>query len=101
MEILLDLSRHCIETQAKKVYEQELGRYFKAGPENRPLLEQRIELLKNFLEGVDFGDLRARHPALSGNNPEAAVLLGDSGSSGFLVKVAGLDFTPLEKKAKL
>ncbi|MDI6797775.1 MAG: hypothetical protein QMD09_12560 [Desulfatibacillaceae bacterium] len=101
MEILLNLSRHCIETQAKKVYEQELGRYFKAGPENRPLLEERIGLLKNFLEKVDFGDLRSRHPALSGGSQQTAALVADSGKSGFLVKVAGLDFTPLEKKARL
>ncbi len=56
IELVPDLS-HCIETVAKQEYRQRLQEYLKRGEEN-PELEERIELLKRFLETADFHKLR-------------------------------------------
>lgn len=50
---------HCIETVAKREYERVLGQLMKSGEEDSQL-EQRLELLRLFLESADFGTLRSR-----------------------------------------
>jgi len=74
MKILLNLSKHCIETEAKRIYEESLMQYFKVSDSKRPELEEKIEGLKNFLEYSDFNHLRSSHPALSGIGGGKAVL---------------------------
>jgi hypothetical protein len=74
MKILLDLSRHCIETEAKRIYEEGLTQYFKAPDSKRPELEEKIEGLWNFLEYSDFRQLRSSHPVLAGREGGKAVL---------------------------
>ncbi|MBU1569932.1 MAG: hypothetical protein KKE00_05345 [Proteobacteria bacterium] len=74
MKILLDLSKHCIETEAKRIYEKSLTQYFKAPDSKRPELEEKIEGLRNFLEYSDFNHLRSNHPALAGTEGGEAVL---------------------------
>jgi len=65
--IRLDLRRHCIETEAKKLYNRKVGQYFKA-EQGRGLLEAEIDLLKVALETFDFGRLRSAHPMLAGKS---------------------------------
>ena len=55
IELLPDLS-HCIETRAKQEYSATMSRIM-AG-DQLPELEQRLELLKAFLEEADFSRLR-------------------------------------------
>jgi len=53
IELMPDLS-HCIETVAKREYWASVEKYLK-GERN---LEEKIELLKQFLETADFRQLR-------------------------------------------
>jgi hypothetical protein len=65
--ILLDLRRHCIETETKRLYNRKVARYFKRD-ENHARLEAEIELLKSALETLNFGRLRSIYPALAGKS---------------------------------
>ena len=56
IELVPSLS-HCIETTAKEEYWDSVNKYMESGQENKEL-EQRIELLKIFLESMDFKKLR-------------------------------------------
>lgn len=60
MEIILDLTRHCIETASKKKYEHLIRQYFKttAIQKEKFILENQISALKYFLEKADFPELR-------------------------------------------
>ena len=66
VKIRLDLSRHCIETEIKRLYNKSVSLYFK-GRNSQQALEIRIDLLKNALERLDFAFLRSRHPILAGS----------------------------------
>ena len=74
MKIPFNLSRHCIETESKRIYEESLKQYFKAPDSKRPELEEKIGGLRNFLEYTDFNHLRSRHQALAGGEGGKAVL---------------------------
>ena len=80
MEIRLDLTRHCIQTEIRRQYNRLIGDYFKADPQARKELEDRIDLLHNALESFDFGWLRATWPALSGGRDDEVVLAGGADS---------------------
>jgi len=56
IELFPNLS-HCIETVAKEEYWSSVNR-FMAGEQEDKELQQRIELLKAFLESMDFKKLR-------------------------------------------
>ncbi len=56
IELVPSLS-HCIETTAREEYWDSVNKYMESGQENKEL-EQRIELLKAFLESMDFKKLR-------------------------------------------
>ena len=66
MEIQLDLSGHCIETELKRQYNRLIAEYFKAGPEEKALVEPKIAMLRLALETLDFTRLRAGQPILCG-----------------------------------
>lgn len=55
IELFPDLS-HCIETVARKEYE-DIARRLLAG-DSDAVLEERLSLLRDFLEGADFRELR-------------------------------------------
>jgi hypothetical protein len=57
IELLPDLS-HCIETVAKQEFWSSVSDYMANDQEN-PELKDKIELLKAFLETMDFGKLRS------------------------------------------
>ena len=56
IELFPSLS-HCIETTAREEYWDSVNKYMESGQESKEL-EQRIELLKTFLESMDFKKLR-------------------------------------------
>ncbi len=56
IELVPTLS-HCIETMARREYWKSVDEYVKNRNEDRKL-EEKIELLKAFLETADFGILR-------------------------------------------
>lgn len=64
-DIRLHLNGHCIETEAKRELRRLTDDYFdeKGDPGE---LEERIELLRGFLTGSDFGKLRSSDERLSG-----------------------------------
>jgi glutamate formiminotransferase len=73
LEIQLDLSRHCIETDIRKQYNRLISNYFKS-PGDRNGIEKRISLLKHALETLDFRKLRNKHPELAGNTDDKVFL---------------------------
>jgi len=75
-EIQLDLRRHCVETEIKKLYNLALGAYFRPGADKHSL-EARIGFLTLALEGFDFPALRSRYPDLCGGGSQPVVLFED------------------------
>ena len=61
IELVPELS-HCIETVARKEYENLARSYFQAGKGDSELGE-KIELLRSFLESADFKKLRQQSEA--------------------------------------
>ena len=76
MEIGLHLRHHCIQTAARRKYEDLLRQVLKPSGQGRGslLLEAEIEGLRFLLESCDFSHLRSRYPALSGREETRAVL---------------------------
>jgi hypothetical protein len=58
IELLPSLS-HCIETTAREEFWNSVNRYMEGGQEDKKL-EERIGLLKAFLESMDFRKLRSQ-----------------------------------------
>ena len=56
IELVPTLS-HCVESAARDQYDKSLREYLRTG-EGSQELEERIELLKAFLESTDFSELR-------------------------------------------
>jgi hypothetical protein len=50
---------HCIETTAREEFWNSVNQYMESGQKNRKL-EEKIELLKAFLESTDFKKLRSQ-----------------------------------------
>ena len=65
MKIKLNLSRHCIETETKRLYNQSVLKYFKANDKDR--IEKQIEILQHALQTLDFDKLRSTYPELAGH----------------------------------
>lgn len=74
MEIILDLTRHCIETASKKKYERLIRQYFKTDKKEKINIENQICALKYFLEKADFSELR-NHCSNSNSIKKKAVLI--------------------------
>lgn len=96
MKILLDLSVHCIETGAKRIYEESIREYFRAPDSTRVELEEKIEGLRNFLEHTDFNHLRSRHQSLAGTEGGKAVL-HLLGLDLFEIEINGSFYKPQKK----
>jgi hypothetical protein len=74
MDIRLDLSRHCIETEIKKQYNQAISSYFGAGAEEKRRLEPTIEVIRRALETLNFSHLRTHYPPLAGGTDRSVIL---------------------------
>lgn len=77
MKIVLDLKRHCIETEMKRCTNAAISRYFKADSEKIDL-EYEIALLQQAYRAFDFLQLRSRWPALSGGSGIRVFLTRDA-----------------------
>ena len=79
MEIKLNLKNHCIASEIKKLYNKSVSSYLKQArsklPYDETSMEEKIELLKDALESLDFPGLRSRYKALAGKT-DSLVLLG-------------------------
>ncbi len=69
----LHLSRHCIETEAKKEFRRLMDAYFDTD-DVEGVLEERIDLLREFLETSDFLSLRSADLRLSGGRDSDVVI---------------------------
>jgi len=88
----LDLSKHCIETEIRRLYNRSVSRYIKLKKID-PQLETDIELLKTALERLDFPNLRSGYGELAGRqgNPVVELTAGDDGK--VVVRIDGRDAT--------
>lgn len=76
LEIRLDVSHHCIETELKRQYNRSLSDFFRLKGKNDEV-EKTITLLQHALEHFDFQTLRSRYPELSGQATAAVFLTMD------------------------
>ena len=74
-QIELDVSRHCIASEVKRLHNRRISDYFK-GRGDKGVLETEILLLARALEELDLPALRGRHPRLAGGDAVAVVLSG-------------------------
>ncbi len=88
----LDLSRHCIETEIRRLYNRSVSLYFRLKRKD-PQLEADIELLKAALEGFDFRRLRSGYGELAGGQDNRVVELVYDDDGGVLVRIDGCDVT--------
>jgi len=65
-KIKLNLTKHCIETELKRQYNQSISMYFKSGGD-KERLEKQIRAMQKMLANCDFGCLRSVYPELAGN----------------------------------
>ena len=74
--IKLDLRNHCIQTEAKRIYNQGIAQYFNSDSD-KIQLEVQIEMLKTLLETCDFPRLRSKYPELAGHSHNEVALATD------------------------
>jgi len=63
--VKLYIKDHCIETAAKQEFKRLMDNYFESDNETG-LIEEKIEILREFIEKADFGQLRGSDPRLAG-----------------------------------
>lgn len=78
MRLELDLSKHCIQTELKRLHNRAVAGYFKSSKTQRKQIEQVIEMTQNALSTLDFGCLRTAHPQLAGGSPSTVALQKDN-----------------------
>ncbi len=83
MKIKLNLTRHCIETEIKRLYNQSVLKYFKA--DNKGQVEKQIEILQHALQTLDFGNLRSTYSELSGQCDDNIELAADNHNQIFIL----------------
>ena len=84
----LDLSKHCIQTEIKRLYNRNVSRYFKLKEEDLQLATE-LELLKAALENLDFPHLRSAHPVLAGGREDSVIELSIVDDGRISVRVDG------------
>ena len=89
----LSLKQHCIETEIKKRYNSFISEYFRTGDREAPELEETIEMFREALETLDFGNLRSRYPELRGNSDADAALFKDE-AGRLYININGVDIEP-------
>ncbi|WP_027358469.1 hypothetical protein [Desulforegula conservatrix] len=90
MEIPLDLSKHCIHTEIKKLYSKSIGKCFRENIEIDEM-EDRIEMLREALETLDFGGLRSEYTELGGGDSISRVSLYKNPAGMISIKLNGSD----------
>ena len=95
MNIKLNLKKHCVETELKRLYNRNLSKYFKPGC-NQKQIEKIIDVIKTVLENSNISNLRSKYPELSGNS-EANILLTTDRQGQVVISINGLEINPFEK----
>jgi hypothetical protein len=95
IEIPLDLSRHCVETEVRRLYNRALSEYFRAG-QDKSRIEQTIELTQHALQTFDFGRLRTTHAPLAGHSNAKVSLVRDG--EVHAIRIDGQAIIPLERE---
>ena len=98
MEIQLNLSSHCIETEIKRLHERCISNYFKKS-RACAALEEEIALLEDALTTFDFGTLRTRYPQLNGHN-DASIALGPAENGRAQIWIDGVPLKMSPSSAK-
>jgi len=93
MKIILDLSKHCIETEIKRFYNQSVSKYFKPNPDKAGL-EREIEILREVLETFDFKRLRNTYPPFGGHHNDY-VVLGVNDQNKIILFLNGKSIEPI------
>ena len=97
IHIELDLSKNCIETAIKKVYNQSISDYFNKETDLEKL-EPIIALTKHALEHFDFPRLRSTHKELAGKTGHHVHVIKEDGI--FAISIDGRCIEPIMKKFK-
>ena len=95
MKIKLNLKKHCVETELKRLYNRSLSQYFKPGS-NQKQIEKIIDVIKTVLENSNISDLRSKYPELSGNS-EANIVITTDRQDQVVILINGLEINPFEK----
>lgn len=71
----LDLSRHCIETEIKRLHNRAISDFFRASkPSDKEAVERVVALTQLALASFDFPALRSMYPSLAGRTRARVVL---------------------------
>ncbi len=95
MKIKLNLKKHCVETELKRLYNRSLSQYFKPGS-NQKQIEKITAIIKTVLENSNISNLRSKYPELSGNS-EADIVLTTDRQDQIVILINGLEINPFEK----
>ena len=95
MKIKLNLKKHCVETELKRLYNRSLSQYFKPGC-NQKQIEKIIDVIKTVLENSNLSNLRSKYPELSGNS-EAVIVLTTDRQDHVVILINGVEINPLQK----
>lgn len=87
-EIPLDLHRHCVETEIRRLHNRALRTALAPGGLS-PALEARLQLLQQALETFDFPRLRSLDPILAGGCAGGAATLGRGPAGLPALRIAG------------
>jgi len=82
----IHIKNHCIETEARNEYRRLMDIYFSTD-DLEGELDEKIELLRDFLEISDFPKLRTSDVRLSGGK-EADVVIKRSGNGTIVLDVS-------------
>lgn len=83
----MDLRKHCVETEIRRLYNRSISHYFKDGAD-RERLEAEIDLLEKALRILDFSRLRKDFADLSGGS-EDRIELGRTETGGIVLTKNG------------
>ena len=91
IELFPSLS-HCIETAAREEFWNSVNQYMESGQEDKKL-EEKIELLKTFLESVDFKKLRSQseRPLMEGKQVKFVISWKEGKPSYEMVVIKATD----------
>lgn len=81
----LHIKSHCIETEARNEYSRLMDTYFSTD-DLEGELDEKIELLRDFIENSDFPKLRASDQRLSGGQ-ESDVLIKRSDKGSIVLEI--------------
>ena len=83
----IDLNKHCIETAAKNEFKFLMDKYFTTDSDNSNL-ENKIELLREFIEVSNFKLLRSSDIRLSGSaDKDITIFLHKAEDGSFTIEI--------------